>query len=161
MTADSPDLPIVSFVRQQGQHDCALACFAMLAELDYEDVLPILPNNRYFEGQVLMEPISTHEVPYLLGRLGLAVRMVYPDAPDQPCGLRLQCGTAHYVVVLPNDTVHDPARGPNRPLTEYAAPFQVWEIYRAIEYETEDHRKGCQCQRCEESMRDARAEAFS
>lgn len=153
--------PQMAFVPQQWDVDCGIACLAMAAGVEYYDVIPALPFHAFYEGGVLKERIGTHQMPFYLGRLGVATRMVYDDAPDRPSGLRLMCVRGHYVIVLPNDTVHDPARGPNRPLSspEYSEPFQVWELHRVVaDYEPEDHERGCDCQRCRDCAEDARLE---
>lgn len=144
--------PPVTFVRQRYSDDCGLACLAMIAGVEYEDAIGALGSHNW------QQKIVTSQMPYFLGALGVAVREVYPDCGEL-VGLRLMCVKGHYVVVLPDNTVHDPARGPNRPLSspEYAEPFQVWECHRVAKVHPDflEHRCVPTCDRCLEEAHKA------
>lgn len=146
----------VRYVRQQYSDDCGVACLAMIAGVEYEDAIGALGAHNW------QQKIVTSQMPYFLGALGIAVREVYPDCGELS-GLRLMCVRGHYVVVLPDNTVHDPARGPSRPLSspEYAEPFQTWECHRVAEVDPDflAHRCVPRCDRCHEAAHDAYLES--
>ena len=119
----------VTFVPQRGPKDCGVACLAMVTGLPYDEVLKNLTENTFNEEH----GIYTIHMPQLLGSFNIATRTLFATHGkkwhEDLEGLRIAELGGHYVVVLPDNTVHDPGRGPNRQLADYTKAFQVWEIH--------------------------------
>lgn len=126
-----PALP-AELVRQRETWDCGVACLAMVTGRTYEDVLSALPHSiiEYAEAN---DGIPTLNMAALLGGFGLATRTVFAKLDrwweDGLAGLRLADVKGHYVVVLPDNRVLDPAQG-ETDVTFYPQAFHVWEIHR-------------------------------
>lgn len=123
------------YVAQRDSWDCGVACLAMVSGRTYDAVLAGL-GAQAVEGYRQTGGISTAHMPQLLGELGLATRTVFPRAEEwwttPLTGLRLADVRGHYVVVLPDNTVLDPARGPGRAVADYANAFHLWEIHPVV-----------------------------
>lgn len=99
----------------------------MAAGVTYEVALAALG------AHPLGEKLNTYQIPYLLGQLGVATRIAYP--PTILSGERMMCVRGHFVIVLHDDIVLDPARGPGCSLSDaaYDSPFCIWELHRVCE----------------------------
>lgn len=117
----------IEYVPQLQTYDCWIACLAMVTGRSYKSV-----HEQLFQlGRNMTVPLANVHMPRVLGDLGQVIQMRFvqygPDWNDSP-SLRIALVQAHYVVVRPDGTVHDPARGPARPASEYPQVFDLWEI---------------------------------
>lgn len=118
-----------AFVAQREAKDCAVACIAMVAGIDYEIALTHVGFCYHRDTGMW----STH-IPRILGEMGFAVRCLF-EMVDRHWAAPLRRPTivlldgGHYVVFLPDGTVHDPARGPSRPLADYPKVTDVFEVH--------------------------------
>jgi hypothetical protein len=124
-----------TYVPQRQSWDCGIACLAMVAGIPYEAAWEVVGPSSHAHGQ-LNGGLPTTWMPSFLGKLGIAVRCGFAkQGPewwhDGLTGLRLADVSGHYIVVLPDNRVHDPARGPTpRHVSDYPQAFNVWEIHR-------------------------------
>lgn len=120
---------MVAFVPQRASWDCGIACLAMVTGLTYDVAAAALGPRANFAAAHSRLPSGW--MPRFLGQHGLATRQVHlsPEWWLDLQGVRLANVGGHYVVVLPDNTVHDPQLGPYQSIVGYPRAFHCWEIH--------------------------------
>lgn len=133
--ADTPSPPEATVpervIFQRDSWDCGVASLAMVAGITYEAALAVI-GPEHVEHARRNNGLPNVWMPNYLGQLGIATRTVFCRSgnwwEDGLSGLRIASVCGHFIVVLPDDRVLDPARG-ERHVADYERAFHVWEIH--------------------------------